>query len=335
MIDSSRIHDAQSLLARHFGPTPIARAASLSSPGHDVFLKIETGLPTGSFKVRGAIYALSVNLARGAIAEVVCASTGNHGAAVAYAARLLGVRATIFLPDHPNPVKAARIRELGARIVEAGADLSAAIDAAQDYAARAPAFFLHDASDPDVPAGTATIGLEIVAQLPEVDVIYVPMGDTALIRGVASAAKQRRPAVRIVGVVAEQAPAYLLSWRKVVQAFRPAATADLKVRTTGADREVRTASDHDVVETATCDTIADGLAIRRPLAQNVAAIRELVDEVVAVSEEEMRAAIAWLRDREQVIAEPAGAAATARLIGHPATAHVVVALVTGCNARPL
>ena len=218
MIDPQRIADAQSLLARHFGPTRIARAASLSSPGHDVFLKIETDLPTGSFKVRGAIYSLSRKLAKNAllytpIVEVVCASTGNHGAAVAYAARLLGVAATIFLPVDPNPVKAARIRDLGARIVESGVDLSAVIDAAQDYATRTAAFFLHDASDPDVPAGAATIGLEIVDQLPAVGVIYVPMGDTALIRGVASAAKQHRPSIRIVGVVAEKAPGYLLSWK--------------------------------------------------------------------------------------------------------------------------
>ena len=218
-IDPQRIRDAHSLLARHFGPTRIARAASLSSPGHDIFLKLETDLPTGSFKVRGAIYALATTLA-GAdglnavprITEVVCASTGNHGAAVAYAARLLGVGATIFLPIDPNPVKAARIRDLGARLVESGADLSAAIDAAQDYATRASAFFLHDASDPDVPVGTATIGIEIVDQLPAVDVIYVPMGDTALIRGVATAAKHLRHSIRIVGVVAERAPAYLLSW---------------------------------------------------------------------------------------------------------------------------
>ena len=171
MIDPQRIADAQSLLARYFGPTRIARAASLSSPGHDVFLKIETDLPTGSFKVRGAIYALSEQVAAGAVAEVVCASTGNHGAAVAYAAQLLGVRATIFLPADPNPVKAARILALGARLVRGGADLSAAIEAAQEYSARSAAFFLHDASDPDVPAGTATIGAEIVAQLPDVDVI--------------------------------------------------------------------------------------------------------------------------------------------------------------------
>src|SRR5471030_890303 len=155
-IDMQRIRDAQSLLARHFGPTRIARAASLSSTGHDVFLKLETDLPTGSFKVRGAIYSLSMKLTvrdglkavpdtHGAphTHEVVCASTGNHGAAVAYAAQLLNVQATIFLPANPNPVKAARIRALGARIVESGIDLSAAIDAAEDYAQRASAFFLH------------------------------------------------------------------------------------------------------------------------------------------------------------------------------------------------
>ncbi len=315
MIDSPRIQDAHTLLARYVGPTRLARAASLSSPGHDVFLKLETDLPTGSFKVRGAIYSLSVNLARGAVREVVCASTGNHGAAVAYAAQLLHIPATIFLPVNPNPVKAARIRDLGARSVECGVDLSAAIDAASEYTANAPAFFLHDASDPDVPAGTATIGLEIVDQLPDVDVIYVPMGDTALIRGVASAAKHHRPSIRIVGVVAERAPAYLLSWRETgARGLGPGAGW--------------------VVETATCDTIADGLAIRRPLTPNVAAIRELVDDVVAVSEQEMIAAINLLYAREQVIAEPAGAAATAALLKQPAAARTSVVLVTGSNIAP-
>jgi threonine dehydratase len=336
MIDPQRILDAQSLLARHFGPTRIARAASLSSPLRNVFLKIETGLPTGSFKVRGAIYALSMKLAgreglqaAPRISEVVCASTGNHGAAVAYAAKQLGIRATIFLPARHNLVKAARVLDLGARLVEAGADISDAIDGAEAYAAREGAFFLHDARDPDVPAGAGTIGLEIVGQLPAVDVIYVPMGDTALIRGVASAVKQRRPSVRIVGVVAERAPAYLLSWQRVVQASgeggRPADGADLKVRTTSAA---------DVIETATCDTIADGLAIRRPLAANVHMVHELVDDVVAVSELEMMVAIEWLHAREQVIAEPAGAAATAAVLKQSTAAGTIVALVTGGNIAP-
>ena len=328
MIDSPRIQDAHTLLARYLGPTRLARAASLSSPGHDVFLKLETDLPTGSFKVRGAIYSLSVNLARGAVREVVCASTGNHGAAVAYAAQLLHIPATIFLPVNPNPVKAARIRDLGARLIESGVDLSAAIDAASEYAANAPAFFLHDASDPDVPAGTATIGLEIVDQLPDVDVIYVPMGDTALIRGVASAAKHHRPSIRIVGVVAERAPAYLLSWRESRRA------GGSRLRAPGASAGQAGLGAGWVVETATCDTIADGLAIRRPLTPNVAAIRELVDDVVAVSEQELIAAINLLYAREQVIAEPAGAAATAALLKQPAAARTSVVLVTGSNIAP-
>lgn len=304
-IDPQRIEEARALLGRLFGPTPLVHAASLSTADHDVYLKIETGLPTGSFKVRGAIYSLSVNAAKGAVREVVAASTGNHGAAVAYAARLLDVPATIFLPVNPNPVKAGRIRDLGARIVEAGVDLSAAIDAAQEHAMRAGAFFLHDASDPDIPVGTATIGAEIVDQLPSVDVVYVPMGDTALIRGVAAAAKELRPSIKIVGVVAAEAPAYYLSWQK------------------GA-----------VVETGSATTIADGLAVRRPLAPNVATIRALVDEVEAVGEDELLAAIELLESREHVVAEPAGAAATAALLKRARSAKTSVVLVTGCNIAP-
>jgi threonine dehydratase len=290
----------------HFGPTRLVRAVSLSTPGRDVYLKLETELPTGSFKVRGAVHALSVNLSKGGVRSVVAASTGNHGAAVAYAGRLLGVPAVIFLPANPNPVKAARIRELGATLVETGADLSAAIDAARAHAtSQSGAFFRHDAEDPDIPAGTAAIGREIVEQLPAVEAIYVPMGDTALIRGVAAAAKALLPTIRIVGVVAEQAPAYYLSWQK------------------GA-----------AVDTGSANTIADGLAVRRPLAPNVAAIRVLVDEVERVSEQEMLAAIARLHFDEQVTAEPAGAAATAAWLKRGGPELTAVLLVTGGNIAP-
>jgi len=303
--DEWRVRRAGALLARHLERTPLVRANSLSTPTRTVYLKDETVLPTGSFKVRGAIYALSVNLARCAASEVVAASTGNHGAAVAFAAILLGVHARIFLPDNPNPVKAARIRELGASLVEAGVDLNAAIDAARAYTTRTGAFFLHDAEEVDIPIGTATIGAEIVEALPEVDVVYVPMGDTALIRGVAMPLKHKRPLVRVVGAVAAEAPAYYLSWKA------------------GA-----------VVETATAATIADGLAVRRPTAPNVAAIRELVDEVVLIEERELIAAIEWLRRRERIVAEPAGAAATAALLKQDPPGGICVALVTGRNIAP-
>ena len=147
-----------------------------------LLVKDESQLPTGSFKVRGAVYAMSKHVERRGAGPVIAASTGNHGAAVAYAGRLLNVPVTIFLPKRANPVKSQRILDQGARIVAVGDDLSAAIDAAYAEAERTGAFFLHDATDADIPAGTATIGTEIIAQLPETDVIFVPMGDTALVR---------------------------------------------------------------------------------------------------------------------------------------------------------
>jgi threonine dehydratase len=304
-IDLLAIRSAQRVLDSHFAATRVVHAPTLSSGRRDVYLKLESELPTASFKVRGAVYALARNLSERPIGEVVAASTGNHGAAVAYAGRLLGVKATIFLPKRPNPVKAVRISELGGRIVETGASLSAAIDAAYEYCARTRAFFLHDAADADVPVGAATIGAELVAQVPSVDRVYVPMGDTALIRGVASAVKQLRPTAQIIGVVASHAPAYYLSWK----AGRP-------------------------VGTESADTIADGLAVTRPLSANVAAVRELVDRVIEVDEEEMLDAIGWLMTHEETIAEPAGAAATAGLRKENPPDGTMVTLITGANIAP-
>jgi threonine dehydratase len=304
-IPLTKLEEARALLKPYFTPTPLIKATR-SGPTDDVFfMKVETGLPTGSFKVRGAVYALSVNAQTRAIAEVIAASTGNHGAAVAYAGRLLGIPATIFLPEHPNPVKAQRIRDSGGTIVEAGRDLSAAIDAAYEYARRSGAFFLHDAADPDVPAGAGTIALEVLEQLPSVEAIYVPMGDTALIRGVASAAKQLKPAISIVGAVAERAPAYFLSWQTRVG-----------------------------VETPSADTIADGLAVRRALQPNVDDVCALVDDVRLVSDGEMLQAMEYLSSDEHVLAEAAGAAATAAYLNDWNRRRVSVALVTGGNRAP-
>ncbi|HVF23281.1 MAG TPA: pyridoxal-phosphate dependent enzyme, partial [Pyrinomonadaceae bacterium] len=238
------------------------------------------------------------------IKGVCAASTGNHGAAVAYAARLAKLPATIFLPQAPNPIKRARIVALGATIEEVEWKPESLGSAAAAFADEHNYYYLEDGRDELVPAGTATIAAEILDELPAPDVIIVPMGDTALIRGVAAEAKRRRPAVKIVGVQAAEAPAYVRSWRQ--------------------DR---------VVTTDTCDTIADGLATYVPRESNVRAIRELVDEVCLVSEDELLAAIRTLLFEEHLIAEPAGAAATAAYLQNP-TAYAgctVVLLVTGSN----
>lgn len=299
------IQSAKSFLAKHFAPTRLAETPSLSLDAkRRVYLKLEMELATGSFKVRGALWALSEKLRTAPVKEVVASSTGNHGAAVAFAAQKLGVKATIFLPEKNNPVKRARIAGLGAAIVEKGSeDLAAAWQAAEEYARKSGAYFLNDATDPVLPAGPGTIGVEILEQLPEVTAVYVPMGDTALIRGVAAAIKQTRPAVKIIGVQAATAPSYFLSWKSGV-----------------------------ATETQTCDTIADGLSTRTPDAENVRAIRGLVDDVVLVTDEEMLCAIALLHAQEQIIAEPAGAAATAAILKQKSRdENAAVALVTGAN----
>jgi threonine dehydratase len=297
--------DARTLLSRYLPKTRLTRAASLErNSEQQVFLKLENELPTGSFKVRGAIYALHVNEQRAVTREVVASSTGNHGAAVAYAAQLLGWKARIFLPAKNNPVKRKNIERLGAAIEEKGTlDLAGAFEAASAYAQRTGAFFLNDATDEDLPAGPGTIACEICEQLPEVGAIYVPMGDTALIRGVAAAAKQISRNVKIVGVQSERAPSYFLSWKE-----------------------------GRAIETETCDTIADGLATRTPVAANVQVIRELVDDVVLVGEEEMLRAIGRLAIDEHIVAEPAGAAATAAFLKSQSEGKEnVVLLVTGAN----
>jgi len=234
----------------------------------------------------------------------VACSTGNHGAAVAYAAKQFGIKAKIFLPTNCNPVKRGRIGALGAAIVESGgSDLASAFTLAAEYAKQPGVFFLNDATDEDLPAGPATIGCEILEQLPETSAIVVPMGDTALIRGIAAAAKQIGLQVKIIGVQAEGAPSYYLSWKQ-----------------------------GKVVGTETCDTIADGLATRTPVAENVREVKNVVDDVVLVSEEQMLRAIGTLLVEEHVLAEPAGAASTAAFLnGDIECGDHVALVVSGAN----
>ena len=170
MIPSAKeVEQARELLGRYLRPTRLVSAESLAQrSGARVYLKIESDLPTGSFKPRGALNALLTTAAQRPVPGVVAASTGNHGAAVAYAARVAKVGATIFLPENPNPVKRARIVALGAKVVERGSmGGSAASEGAAEFAREHGHYFLDDASDPLVPAGTATIAAEIFDEIPE------------------------------------------------------------------------------------------------------------------------------------------------------------------------
>ena len=304
----SDVSEARRFLEKYLAPTRLVCAESLSdASGAHVSLKLEIENPTATFKVRGALNAVHRRSQQSSLDGVVTSSTGNHGAAIAYAAREMNARARIYLPENPNPVKRDRIAKMGAEIVEVGRDLEVSREHAEKFSQESGWPLIVDVDDADIAAGAATIGCEILEQAPATDVVIVPVGDSNLIRGIAFAAKQIRPAVRIIGVQAEAAPAYYLSWK------------------------------HRRSEnTETADTIADGLSTRTTTEDNVRQLVELVDDVRLVAEYEMLRAIAFLLLNEHTVAEPAGAASTAALLnsGKEFTGKNVVLVVSGANIAP-
>ena len=301
------VRAAQALLRNIVPESRMVLARTLSKPsGGNVHLKLESEGPTGSFKVRGAFHAISARQkqAGGKLPGVVTSSTGNHGAAVAYSANRLNIPVRVYLPDNPNPAKRARVAEFGAEITEVGKFLEESRVHAQEYALQSGWYNIVDGMDPDMLPGTATIACEMLERLPQAGAIFVPVGDTTLIRGLAFAAKQIRPQVKIVGVQAQHAPAYALSFAK-----------------------------GHAISTDNSDTIADGLAVRDALEENVRQLQGLVDEFVLVSEDEMLGAMRLLLLEEHVLAEPAGAASTAAFLktGEAYAGQTVVLLVSGAN----
>jgi threonine dehydratase len=296
---------ARKLLQEIVPESRLIHADSISSAtGVNVFLKLECEGPTGSFKVRGAYQAIWARMQREKIPGVVTSSTGNHGAATAFAAKLLGVPVRVYLPKNPNPAKRERIAQQGVEIIEVGEFLEETREHAVKFAEKSGWFNLVDGIEPGMLPGTATIAAEIIEQFPQVDAILIPVGDSTLIRGAASAAKALKPHVRIIGVQAERAPAYALAFDK----------------------------GHGL-STDSSDTIADGLSVRDALEQNVRQIRKFVDGFTLVSEKEMLTAIRDLYLNEKVLAEPAGTATTAALLktAEEFKGKTVALLVTGAN----
>jgi threonine dehydratase len=307
LLTMERVRAAQNLLRPIVPESRLLKSANLpDANGASVYLKLESEGPTGSFKVRAAYHAIHIRKQRanGSLPGVVTSSTGNHGAAVAYAASMQRVAARIYVPENPNPAKRARIAEFAPEIVEVGKYLEETRQHASKFARESGWYDIVDGSDPEMLPGTATIACEIIEKLPQVDVIFVPVGDSTLIRGVAFAAKQLRPEIRIVGVQAERAPAYALSFAK-----------------------------GQAISLESSDTIADGLAVRDTSPENVREIASLVDEFVLVSEDQMLGAMRRLMVQEHVIAEPAGAATTAAFLKNTGNyaGKKIVLLVTGSN----
>ena len=251
--------------------------------GAKVVLKVEIVNPIRSFKGRGTDYLLHrIEIPS---AGLVCASAGNFGQGVAYAARKRGCQVTVFASVNASPMKVGRMKALGAEVVLAGDDFGAAKDHARERAATSGALFVEDGAVAAVSEGAGTIGLELCRMEDPLDALYVPLGDGALLGGVGTWMRQAWPSTRLVGVVAEGAPAMQLSLR----------------------------AGH-VVATESVNTIADGIAVREPIAEAFADVQGVVDEIVSVSDDQIVEAMRLLFRHAGLATEPAGAAGLAAAV---------------------
>ncbi|MGC9169453.1 MAG: threonine ammonia-lyase [Thermoproteus sp.] len=283
--------------------TPLLRSESLSRlQGGEVYLKLEALQKTGSFKIRGAYYAMYKYIQEG-YRKFVTASAGNHAQGVAYAAQLHGVKATVVMPSTTPWLKVKKTRDYGADVVLYGESYYEAEKKAVELVAP-DAKFLHAYNDLYVIAGQGTIGIEILEDLHDVDVVVVPIGGGGLISGIAYAVKRARPNAKIYGVQASGAPSVYRSLRE-----------------------------GRIVALESVDTIADGIAVKRPGELTMSFIERYVDDVVLVDDNEIADAIYLLAERTRVIAEGAGAASVAALMtGKVKTeGRKAVAVVSGGN----
>ena len=253
--------------------------------GGTIYLKYENRQKTGSFKIRGASNKIASLIEQGRSCPVVASSAGNHAQGVAYAANRFGIPATIVMPKAAPIAKVQATEGYGAKVVLAGDCYDDAYAEARRICEEEGAEFLHPYNDPDVIAGQGTLGLEILSDLPYVDIIIVPAGGGGLLAGVSSAVKLINPRVKVYGVQAEGAPAIARSF-----------------------------AEKKLVTTDSASTIADGIAVKFPGDLAVELINEHADGVVTVSDNEIANAILLLIERCKEIVEPAGATPLAAVL---------------------
>ncbi|WP_347565649.1 threonine ammonia-lyase [Nocardioides sp. IC4_145] len=302
------VEAAQALLAGVAVRTPMEESRWLSDlAGGPVHLKCENLQRTGSFKARGAYVRIARLSDEERARGVVAASAGNHAQGVALAARMLGTRATVFMPEGAPIPKEKATRGYGAEVVFEGRNLEESLVAARRFEAETGAVLIHPFDHADIVVGQATAGLEILEQAPEARTVLVPTGGGGLLAGIAIAVKAARPDVRVVGVQAAGAAAYPAS----LEQGRPVALDTMK-------------------------TIADGIAVGLPGEITFAAVRDHVDEIRTVSEDSLSRALLALVERAKLVVEPAGAAAVAAVLDDPAAFETpAVAVLSGGNIDPL
>ncbi|WP_319580406.1 threonine ammonia-lyase [uncultured Methanospirillum sp.] len=286
MLTLAAIRDAQVRIKPHILRTPLISSPTFSEMTNtQVSLKLETLQIAGSFKIRGALNAILCAIEKNPdLKGVIAASAGNHAQGVAVAAKIAGVKATIFMPGWASLTKQEATRGYGAEVVITGSTID---ECAVEGIRRAgnDHLFVHPFNDSDVIAGQGTIGLEIIEDLPDVDVIIVPVGGGGLISGIACAVKTLRPSCIIIGVQAVHCPS-------ASQALREGGPACVSSKW----------------------TLADGIRVNRTGDLAYPVIRDLVDSLIEVDEDQIATAVLALMERKRVIAEGAGAAPLAALI---------------------
>jgi threonine dehydratase len=311
MISLVDIQNAVKILEGKVLRTPLVYSPTFSKmTGAQVYLKLENLQKGGSFKIRGATTKIQLRWDQVGPQGVVAASIGNHAQGVALAAREAGIPATIIMPIWTSITKQEATREYGAQVILKGQTLVESIQIAQKIAVQSKRMFIHPYDDLDLIIGQGTIGLEILEDLPDVDTILVPVGGGGLISGIALAAKAIRPKTRIIGVQAEACPSAYVALQK----GRPS-----------------------VVEEK--NSIADAIMVTQMGEVNFPIVKEKVDEIVLVSEEQLSSAILLLLERKKVLAEGAGAAPLSALLSSavaiPKGSKVVLVISGGNVDSPL
>ncbi len=286
MLDLKDIQSAYERIRGVVHNTPFSYAPILSQmSGYEIYLKKENLQRTGAFKLRGAFNKIAALVEDGKCAGVVAASAGNHAQGVAFAAKHFGIEATIVMPESTPLTKVQGVRDLGAEVILYGGNYDEAYGYAVGYAAQTKRDFVHPFADTLVMAGQGTIALEMVEELPDLDLAIVPIGGGGLISGIATALKTIAPECRIIGVAAEGAPAMANSFAQK----RP-------------------------IDSTTVRTIADGIAVRDTSPETLFYLLQFVDEVQLVGEDEIASAILFLLEKQKILVEGAGAVGVAALI---------------------
>lgn len=287
-ISIDRIRAAFEVIDPVFLNTPQFECEPLSEAlGCRLTVKVETQNPIRSFKGRGAETYMATLAASGEKGPVVCASAGNFGQAIAYAGRRRDMAVVVYAAENANLLKIERMRDLGAEVRLYGQDFDEAKDASRAYAEAEGLKLAVDSLDVETAEGAGTMGMELLALDPLPEVMLVPLGNGAMINGIATALKAHAPQIQVVAVQAEQAPAMVESWR------------------TG-----------EMVVADNVDTIADGIGVRVPVAEALEDMLDIIDDAVLVSEGKMIEAIGLVHRHLGLVVEPSGVAAVSALMQH-------------------